>query len=80
MTLTDTSASGPSEPESNGNEGVFYTPKISQTGTSLSDAVKCHTQHAPFSREVTLLLGILSASFVQSAGAVEYTGCISAEG
>ena len=35
----DTTIPGQSEPGSNGNEGVLQTPKISGTGTSLSDAV-----------------------------------------
>ena len=39
-TLTSTT----SRPESNGNEGVLHTPKISKNGALPSDAVRSHIQ------------------------------------
>ena len=41
-TLTSTISLGQSGPRSNGNEVVLHTFKSSKTGSSLSDAVKCH--------------------------------------
>ena len=36
--LTSITIPGQSEPGSNGNEEVFYTPHISRSGTSTQDA------------------------------------------
>ena len=38
-TLTGTTTPGQCEPKSNGNKAVLYTPQISRTRPSLSDAV-----------------------------------------
>ena len=43
-TLRDSIISAESGPGSNSNEGVFHTPQISSTGTSLTDAVWNFTQ------------------------------------
>ena len=41
--LTSTTTLGQSGPQSNGNERVLYTPQISATEASPSDAVQCYT-------------------------------------
>ena len=41
---TDTTTLGQSEPGSNGNEDVLYTPQSYGTKASLSETVLCHTQ------------------------------------
>ena len=44
--LTGSTAPSLGEPESNGNEGVFYTLKSSRTGASPSDSFVSYTGHS----------------------------------
>ena len=44
-TLTGATTPGKKGPWSYNNDVVLYTPQISKTGTSPSDAAKCHIQN-----------------------------------
>ena len=44
-TIAGTIHLGQSVPGSNGKKEVLHFPKISRTGASPSDAIKCHTQN-----------------------------------